>query len=211
MCNIKCVSPYQFEGGFSFAERKIACFGNEDLCGSSANPPITCVEIAPLSQKFADTLAHRDFLGSVLALGIKREKTGDIIVFENRAYLICSNDIASFISDNLKCVKHTAVSCNMIKGMPDIKQTMPELTELVISSERVDSLISEVWNISRSESKILCIDEKVFINAMLTVNASKQLSPGDIVSVRGLGRIIYEGVLKATKKGRLRVGVRVFK
>ena len=66
-------------GGYIAAERKIACFGES----YGAEPPCVWIKIAPRQQKFADKLTHRDFLGSLLGLGIKRELLGDIILEED--------------------------------------------------------------------------------------------------------------------------------
>ena len=125
-CSRDLAAPFTLEGGHPASERRIAMFGSEDLCGYSAEPPVTCMLIAPKNAKFADRLEHRDFLGALLNLGIRREVLGDIFVREEGAYLFCLDTIAQYIIDSLERVKHTAVVCSMIEDAP---QTLAVETE----------------------------------------------------------------------------------
>ncbi len=200
-----------FCGGYDGAERRVACFGSEELCGYEAFPPCVWVEIKPVQQKFADELTHRDFFGSVMALGLKREVLGDIIVYENCAYLFCMESVSGYIRENLTQVKHTTVKCNEVSSPPVESVALPEEEEFVIASERLDGVIASVYNLSRSVCKELVEKGMVSINSILTDNPSKQLDVHDTVSVRGKGRFIYEGIVRETKKGKLRANVRVYR
>ena len=71
------------------------------------------------------------------------------------------------------------------------------------ASKRLDVIIGAVYNFSRSEASKLIASERVFINSVLTLSASKTVSDNDIVTVRGYGRFILSGEVKTTKKGRL--------
>ena len=82
-------------GGFDGAERRVAAFGSEELCGYIEAPPITCIKIAPRAPKFAESLTHRDFLGALVGLGIERVRVlGDIVIQDAAAYLFCLDSIA---------------------------------------------------------------------------------------------------------------------
>ena len=86
---------YVLSGGYESAERKAALFlpsYAED--GDASMLPIAVVRISPLNEKFADALSHRDFLGSLMNLGVERYKLGDILIDGNQAYLICMADMA---------------------------------------------------------------------------------------------------------------------
>lgn len=192
-------------GGFPEAERKIACFGNENEFGYPANPPITIICIEPLSKKFSDDLTHRDFLGSLIGLGIKRETLGDIIITENVGYVFCLDNVAQFIIDNLFKVKHTSVSCSVCSELPENALPKPKEEVVIVSSLRLDVGISAIYNISRSKSSALVDGEKVFINGKLINSSSKNIELGDTVSVRGYGRFRYVDILGDTRKGRIRV------
>lgn len=86
----------------------------------------------------------------------------------------------------------------------------PEQTEVVVSSERLDALVSAVYRVSRSESRLLCEGGRVFINGKETLEVSRMPDAGDVISVRGSGRFIYDGVCRETRKGRLRALVRIY-
>lgn len=201
----------EFEGGYAGAERRIACFGSEDECGYEPCPDCVWLTIEPVAKKFADELTHRDFFGSVMALGLRREVLGDIIVYDNCGYLYCMSSVSGYIAENLTHVKHTTVACREIESPPVESVALPDEQDLVVASERLDALIAAVYNISRSISKELITQGKVSINSILTLNPAAQLDAHDTVSVRGKGRFIYEGILRETKKGKLRAGVRVHK
>ncbi len=197
-------------GGYEDAERKIACFGNEDDLGYTPQPPVAILLVAPLSEKFSDDLTHRDFLGSILGLGIKRETLGDIIIKGNKGYLICLNSIAQYIIDNLTKVRHTSVYCEICDTLPT--DALPEPTEkmVIVSSLRLDGIISAVYNLSRSKSSALIDSERVFINGKLTTNNSVPLKESDIISVRGQGRFRFKEISGDTRKGRIRILCEVY-
>lgn len=197
-------------GGYEDAERKIVCFGDENDFGYSPQPPLAILLVAPLSAKFSDDLTHRDFLGSILGLGIKRETLGDIIISNNKGYVICLDSIASYIIDNLTKVRHTSVYCEKCDSLPT--DALPEPTEkmVIVSSLRLDGIISAVYNLSRSKSSALIDGERVFINGKLTTNNSVPLKENDIISVRGQGRFRFKEISGDTRKGRIRILCEVY-
>ncbi len=201
---------YSLYGGYDNAERRVACFGSESICGYSDTPPVCCVKIEPLQQKFADNLTHRDFLGSLMALGIKRETLGDIIVFENTGYLFCLETIAPYIVENCTSVRHTSVRCAVVDAPPVDSVKLPDESEFVTSSVRCDAVIAAVYKLSRNESQKLFEQKLVFINSANCLSASQTLNENDLVSVRGKGRFIFCRQILTTKKGRMRIAVRVF-
>ena len=167
-----------------------------------------CIE--PISQKFADKLTHRDFLGSLIALGIRREVLGDIIINENCGYLICAEEMADYIKDSLVKVRRTDVRCRRVDELPEVSVALPEISYAVIASERIDSIVAAAFSISRGDAQELFSHDQVFISGKLTCSLTASPKVGDIVSVRGFGRFIYEGIDRETKKGRLRVMMRKF-
>ncbi len=196
---------YSLYGGFPDAERKIAIFGTEDDLGYPPEPPINIICISPLSEKFADDLTHRDFLGSLMGLGIKRETLGDIIISNNKGYLVCLESISKFITDNLLKVRHTSVSCEICGSIPVEDLPKPKEKTVIVSSLRLDVLISGVYDISRSKSSALVEGEKVFIDGKLAKSNSLNIETGATISVRGYGRFRYTEVLGNTRKDRIRL------
>ncbi len=201
---------YTLTGGFEDAERKIACFGDENDFGYPPSPPIVIICIEPLSAKFSEDLTHRDFLGSLIGLGIKRETLGDIIITANKGYLFCLESISQYIIENLIKVRHTSVTCSLCDVLPAGALPQPKEKLVIVSSLRLDAAISSVYDLSRSKSATLLEGEKVFINGKLTTSTSKNIEIGDTVSVRGYGRFRYAEILGGTKKGRTRIKCEVY-
>lgn len=195
----KTYLPCVIYGGYDGAERAVAGFG-ENV--SKGDFPIACIKIKPLNEKFADELTHRDFLGAVMNLGIKRETVGDIIVDGKCGYLICLDGIADYVCDNLTRVRHTSVKAEH-SAVPECTIEKFETVTVLAASKRLDVLIGAVYNLSRSEAVKLISSERVFINSVLTLSPSKTVGDGNIVSVRGCGRFVLSGNVKTTKKGRL--------
>ncbi len=198
-------------GGFEGAERKIACFGDEDEETLKSELPIACVEISPVSQKFAEKLSHRDFLGSLMGLGIKRETLGDIIVYENKGYLFCLEKMSEYIIDNLASVRRTSVKCAEVPSPPEECVSLPDEECVIVASPRIDAVIACVYKLSRSNVNPLFVQGKVFVSGRRITNSSYNLNEGDIVSVRGCGRFIFCGASGKTKKDRLKINVRIFR
>ncbi|MBR1811223.1 MAG: hypothetical protein IJ766_06205 [Clostridia bacterium] len=197
-------------GGVANAERKLAVFGSADDCGYDYIPEIKILKLSPVSEKFGEELSHRDVLGAVLSLGIKRELTGDILIDGKTAYIVVKEAIADYIAENLKSVRHTDVICRITDAAPDDLTREPAPQTFLSSSERLDCIIAAVYNISRNTAKELFAKERVFIDGALKTNPSAILKENEIVSVRGKGRFIYKGIENTTKKGRYKISVAVF-
>ncbi len=203
--------PYYFDGGYENAEKVIAIFGSEDFCGYIFYPPLSFVKIEPESAKFCDKLSHRDFLGSIMSLGIRRSTFGDLLVKNNCAYVVCLENIAKYICDNLAAVKHTSVRCSIIEGIPKEIIPIPIESEFVIASERLDSIVSAIYKLSRSESRNLVEHEKVLVGGTFVINADYHPQKNDIITVRGYGKFIYSSLERETKKGRLCCKAKIYK
>ena len=201
---------FELVGGFEAAERRIAVFGSEENCGYQYEAPLKVIKIEPVSKKFSDNLSHRDFLGSIMSLGIKREVLGDIVIRENTGYVVCLENIAEYLCDNIVQIKHTTVHCEVLDSMPEGAMSEPTEKEVLVSSERVDAVVSAVYNLSRSDSKELFDQKKIFIDSKSVISPSAALKEGNVVSVRGKGRFKYFGVVRQTKKGKIAVSVAVY-
>lgn len=199
--------PFKTYGGYNTAERIVAGFG-EDI--KNCDFPIKCLAVSPVSRKFADSLSHRDFLGALMNLGIKREMLGDIIVYDNCGYLLCLEQIADYIINNLTQVRHTNVSVREIGNLPVNAIKEPEPVELVVSSLRLDVLVSAVYKLSRNNTSKLFSSGKIFVNSRLTENTSYQIKENDIISVRGFGRFTFLKQLRTTKKDRVVIEVKKY-
>lgn len=201
---------YTAFGGNDACERQMIRFGDRDTLGYEEDFPIACLHIRPTAPKFAETLNHRDYLGTLMGLGIERSVLGDIFVTGKEAYVYCQDSMVSYICDNLNRVRHTAVVCEQAKKVPDT--ALPRLMEerVNVASERLDAVVAAVYHLSRSQSMELFRAGRIFINGRLTENNSVQPREGDIVSVRGFGRFIYRGIAGETRKGRIYAQVEIY-
>lgn len=202
--------PVTAFGGTQDCERVMLRFGDMQLCGYEAEFPITCIEIAPLVEKFGEELNHRDYLGALMNLGIERSTLGDIVILGKHAFLFCTEKMAPYIMENLDKVRHTNVKCRIAEKAPDSTVTRLERKRVQVSALRTDSIIAKIYGLSRSESVELFRAKRVFVNGRITENNSGQLKPRDKVSVRGYGRFLFSDVSGETRKGKLNVDIDLF-
>ncbi len=192
-------------GGAEGAERVIVRFGDPGELGYEADFPISTLMIKPKSEKFADRLSHRDFLGALLNLGIERAVLGDIIIRENTGYVFVLDDMKDYISSSLTRIKHTDVLVTAVDEVPHGELYKTEPRRITADTERLDSLVAKVFNLSRSDAQSLIKRRLVFVDGRLVESVSYTPKVGEKVSVRGHGRLIYRGVSGSTARGRLAI------
>ncbi len=195
-------------GGYSEAERKIVCFYCDNIPEFDM---LEYIKVSPVNKKFADELTHRDFLGALMNLGIERHMVGDICIADNTAHIITFKSMSETIISELTTVKHTKVvlereSADELKAVNRV-----ECKKINISSERLDSIIGSIYNISRSKVNLYIDAGKVFINSKQCFSHSSKIKSGDIITVRGLGRAKFLGISALSKKGRLFAETEIFK
>ena len=155
-------------------------------------------------------LSHREYMGSVLGLGIDRAVVGDIAVTDNHsAVIFADSKIAPYIAESLTKVARDTVKCTLSPVESDF--VIPrkfDTLHLTAGSERVDSIAAALGNLSRSEAKELCFGAYVEVNYVSPVEPDRPLSEGDIVSVRGCGKFIIDSFDGTTRSGRLKFTAR---
>lgn len=197
------------DGGSPMCERKMVRFGSLDRLGYEAEYPILCVRIKPVTPKFAQQLTHRDFLGAVMNLGIERGTVGDVFVQDKEAVVFCQESIASYLTQHLEQVKHTRVECDIVDPDQSLRPPVREEISLSVSSARIDSVVSKLYKLARSDSAALFRAGRVFVNGRLVENNSYALKKNDAVTVRGFGRFCYTGEQGLTRKGKVKIGVEI--
>lgn len=177
--------------------------------------------LAPLSEDFQITIftinyptkfvqiKHPDVLGALLSLGLERSKYGDIRVTENTIQFAVAAEIADYIRANLTSVGKVKVHAEEVAAGVKLIQLEEEWIEknCTVSSMRLDVVLATIINISRQKSQSLITSGKVKVNWTVRENTSFELQEGDILSVRGFGRmkvIMTEG---RTKKDKIRLQV----
>lgn len=204
------IGDYTLYGGYEGAQRQLCGFGSEDAFGYPPDFPAIWIAMTPVSQKFADALTHRDFLGSLMGLGIRREVLGDILVHENVGYLFALENMAGYISEHLRKVRHTDVCCTLVASPPVETVALPDEAIFVVAGERLDAFVASVYRLSRSQSASLIEKGLVAIDGRVTEKGSVAPCEGAVISVRGYGRFLYCGVVGDTRRGKLRIAARVY-
>ena len=195
-------SSYSLFGGYEYAERQMVAF-QPDALYYNWEYPIVCIKYSPVNLKFSEELTHRDVLGALMHLGIERGLIGDII-FQNQEILIfCQEKISSFLLQKLIKIKHTQVIGKIFNS----KDLQIELSfkdaQGNISSNRLDAFVAQSCKLSRAKAAEYILGENVFINGKLLTNHNAKLSPEDIVSLRGYGKLIIREIGSTTRKGRI--------
>lgn len=188
-------------GGYDSAERQIAAFLPDALL-FEWQYPWKCLKVLPAAPKFAETLTHGDYLGSILGLGIERCKIGDILVKGNEACFFCQERMADFLLQELRTVRHTSVTVEACDFQEQGFRPEEEEITGTVASVRLDSVISLAFSISRSSTAPLIEGGKVFVNGKLITSNGYHLNEGDLISVRGQGKFRYGSMMNQTKKGR---------
>ena len=156
-------------------------------------------------------LSHRDFLGSVLGLGLERDVVGDILVSEGegdvpRAVIICDTAVSAFICENLVKVGSDTVKTRVL----DTGSIVPPKRKFLhvsdtVASARLDGVISSLISVSRERAKEIVLDGAVEVDYEECLRPDKLLTSPCIVTVRGFGKFRINSLVDKTKKGRTRL------
>ncbi len=192
-----------FYGGYDDAERRIficvPLYSTLEEC-----QPLTVIRVmkTPRSRE----LTHRDYLGSVLGLGIKREKIGDILVREDGADIIVLKDISEFLLLNYTKAGRTDLS---ISEVPIDQLIVPEVDKKIlkdtVASLRIDTIVSSAFSLPRSKSVEAIKRGVVFVNNLEVTKVDFQISEGDKITLRGKGKVNLIEIGGRSKKDRIYV------
>ena len=151
-------------------------------------------------------LSHGKVLGTLMGTGVKREYFGDIISDGENWQVFVASEISHFVQTQVDKIGNVSVRLEETKYTELIvpKDGWSEERETV-SSLRLDTVISAVYNISRQRSKQLIESGKVKVNWTETLRPDFMLDLLDIVSIRGFGRIQIQGLEGTTKKEKVRL------
>lgn len=200
---------YETFGGYDMAERQMVAF-LPDALYYEYEYPLKPIEIKPLHERFAELSGHRDYLGALIHLGIERSRLGDIIVDGHTAIVFAKEEICPFIVDHLSRIRHTDVSAVVRQEGRINFHPQYEEKKGTVPSVRLDTILSVAYPMSRSKLTAYIENGKVFVNGKLITSNGYHLKEADLISVRGLGRIMYERTLSETKKGRYLVSVKKY-
>ncbi len=200
---------YSFYGGHTEAERKKLCIA--PIGDEITNDDFEIQVLEATAKKINREISHRDILGAIMGTGIKREKTGDIIILSKGAAIIADKTMISYLEGNFPVIKNNNFN---IKVFSAEQYSFPEVesTEKIIniSSWRLDGIIAKTYNLSRGDSQEIIRSGKVKVNHKENLRTDFILSENDIVSVRTKGRFVIIEELGKTKKDNYRVLINIY-
>ncbi len=187
---------YKVDGGFKRSERKRVLIFPDYLFPDHQIVPLSFYEIEG-NFDFVN-ISHRDFLGALLGLGIKRDYVGDIIVLENSAQIIIASEIKDEIELNLSHVNEVPINLKKI-DKEEIKFKPKNHKEILatVASMRLDAIVSAGFGESRSRSSQYITSGKIKLNWKEVNNVSAEVEVEDMISFKGRGRLFV-----AEKRGR---------
>ncbi len=195
-----------FDGGWPDAERVQVCF----------HPAWTEGEFTAqwLEVKWAARFAHadhRDLLGSLMALGMDRSFFGDLIALEDRAYLLALPEVAARLPVEWDRAGSVPLKVRLLEEAPAIEPPKGEMLRDTVASLRLDCLLSSGMKTSRGKAAEMIRAGLVSVDHAVEERTDRLLTAGQLLSVRGFGRIRLSEVGDPTRKDRLPVLLEVFR
>lgn len=189
------------------SEKKLIMIAPKDYDVEGFEFPITYFKING-ENKFRE-LYHKDFLGTIMSLGIKREIMGDLIVKNNLCFGVIVDEKYGIINEEIKKIGNVPVKFEKISE-EDIPQSEFKIDTILLSSLRIDSFVSAVTNLSRQKS----VDEIEKGNILLNYNVEKdkstEIKEGDILTIKKVGKFKFQEVKGESKKNKIRINIKKF-
>lgn len=202
------ISRYVVAGGYEGAERRLYLFLPDWQEPEDAQPPIRCLRAAFRAE---DKISHRDILGSLMGLGIVREKIGDILIGNGSAGLIVMDSIADFLLQNWASAGRVHLRVSEIEPS-ELQPPESHYKEIrdTVSSLRLDAVAASGFRTSRGKAADLVSAGRVQVNWRECTKPDKLLAEGDVVSARGVGKFRLSSVGGTTRKGRVAIVIQVY-
>lgn len=197
-------------GIFKESDRRVisilGAYDNEEIY----NYPIELIRID--NKSIFKELKHSDFLGALMAQGLKREKFGDLIVKGNSCYVPICSDISHFIIENVTQIGKNPCSIEIINHYDENEVPTFKFQEknIVISSMRLDSIVAALSGLSRSNSEKLIKRGVVLINYNKITQKDIIVKPNSIITMRGYGKFRIDKYIGKTLKGRERIIIKKY-
>ena len=206
---------FLFWGGFENAERVIMIYLPEYIDGDLkyndifpiyADSPLTALRIT--KDKFTE-ISHRDYLGAIMGLGLKRDTIGDICLRDDGCDIIALNTSAKYIKENLTSAGRATLK---VKEIDIANVIAPEAQNIdvafTVASPRIDAVLGELFSLSRSTACDAIAQGFVFVNDIEVTKNDKKICPNDKIVLRRKGRAVIGEEFYKTKKGRIRITAR---
>lgn len=193
---LRQICSLSFDGGYAEAERSVAILCSYGI-EYTVPAPIVALELVTKGEP----LGHRDILGALMALGIKREKLGDIIAAAEPPIFLCSDVIAPYIIDHFDRAGRNSVSIRYgtLDSIPAPKTVEKSAS---VMSLRLDSVVAEGFGMSRTKAAELVRSGVVSLNWQVCESPAKSIDAGDRISAKGFGKFCIAEVGGQSRKGR---------
>ncbi len=156
----------------------------------------------------SNDLRHQDILGTLYSLNISDEMFGDVVIWNNRYFIIILSSIDNYIKSNLISIRNSKV--DLIEKDPyylkNYKQEYEEFN-IIVPSIRVDVIVSKIINSSRSNALEKIKNGDIYLNYELLTKPTYMLKENDIFSIRKYGKYKFNGIINETKKGNIIVNI----
>lgn len=188
-------------GGYRQAERNRLVVVPQFYLTESVVSPIAVIEVKG-NFKFAK-VTHRDYLGSLLALGLKRDKVGDLISLTNGCQVVIAEELKDFVIQHWNKVHQVPISVTEIdQEQLAIEPERVKEIKTTVASMRLDAIAASGYGTSRTKMAREIKGERVKVNWKTVTNPAVEIAHGDVLSIRGRGRVIVEEITGTTRKGR---------
>lgn len=199
------------EGAFEDAERQMYAFNPWPTdTEQSLQFPIALLLASSQDHRFKPS--HRDVLGSLMGLGIKRERIGDIHIVDNIVYVVVSEEMLIYLEQNWFKIGSCEVTLQN-KPYSDALavQEQGEMISVTVKSLRVDAVVAEGFDLAREKAATLVQNGRCKMNHRVITSKSQSVGEGDLLSVRGYGRLRVSEIGGQTKKDRVWLSLERFK
>ena len=190
-------------GGYKGAERRIfGVFPDFQEPDFSLFP----IDLLKITVRGGQSPSHRQYLGTILSLGIERDRIGDILIEDKTAYAFVSSDISHFVKENITKVGKCGVSLEYADlGSVSLPEKKFESISCICASLRLDAVVAGLMNISRNEAKSLILSGRLGVNHFEIKKTDFVLKEGDLLSIRGFGRAEIEKIGAKTRSDRIHI------
>lgn len=195
----KAVS-FRFFGGFDGAERTVLGVFPPFIEPEDALFPLRVLKFSYRAQA---ALSHRDFLGTMLSCGIRREAVGDIVCGAGETIAVVSEEVAPFLQQQIEKVGGEGVTVTTADGETLTVERRFQSISATVASPRLDNVVKALMGCSREKAAAAIVGGLVSVNHVPCDAVAKTVVEGDILSLRGVGRFRIEALSAHTKKGRL--------
>ena len=193
---------YECTGGYNSAERRVIIFS-----GYGRTVPFSPVVF---SGRDIGDLSHRDFLGTLMSLNIKREMIGDILVGEKRTAVFVMNSVLPLVEEIAK-IGGVGVRISHDFSEDDVPVQRFDEVSTTVKSLRIDAILSDAIGLSREKTQALIRSEGVLLNHLMIFDPSERVNEGDVFSMRDKGKFVLNRVGGMSKKDRIFITIYKFK